>query len=88
MAQKNGWLGPARHAAALIYTSHGPIIAELMTYDDCGVTSEGQAIGGRLTALAGAENPGRRRHSFRHETSASRSGPGGRELEDLQRPLG
>lgn len=56
VAQKNGWLNDARHAAAIVYAPDGPRIVTLMTYDDRGVGLEAaRELGARVAraALAG-----------------------------------
>jgi hypothetical protein len=46
----------ARHAAGLLYTPRGPLIAVVMSYDARGVTlSHGRALGNRVAALAAGE---------------------------------
>lgn len=53
IAQKNGWLRAARHAAGIVYTRGGPRIVVLLTYDAGGVgLAEGRSLGRRLAALA------------------------------------
>jgi beta-lactamase class A len=38
IAQKNGWITTARHTAAILYTSHGPVIVVVLTYRPAGLT--------------------------------------------------
>ena len=53
IAQKNGWIRSARHAAGLIFTPEGTRIAVLLTYDRRGVSlAQGRAIGARVAAIA------------------------------------
>jgi beta-lactamase class A len=48
IAQKNGWIRSARHAAAIVYDGR-PRIVVMLTYDPGGVTlPAGRRIGGRL----------------------------------------
>ena len=53
IAQKNGWIRSARHAAGIVYAPAGPAIAVLLTYDASGVRlGTARALGGRVAALA------------------------------------
>ena len=53
IAQKNGWISTARHAAGIVYAPGGPAIAVVLTYDEDGVPlSEARATGARVAALA------------------------------------
>ncbi len=54
IAQKNGWLDDARHAAGIVYAPEGPRIAVLLTYDAGGVPiADARRIGGRVAAAGG-----------------------------------
>jgi beta-lactamase class A len=58
VAQKNGWLRSARHAAGIVYTDRGSAIAVFLSYDEAGVSlSEARSLAGRVAALA-ASLPG------------------------------
>ncbi|MGD9694692.1 MAG: serine hydrolase [Thermoleophilia bacterium] len=53
IAQKNGWLDDARHAAAILYTASGPRIAVLLTYRAGGMArSRAAALGARVAGVA------------------------------------
>jgi beta-lactamase class A len=55
VAQKNGWLRAARHAAALVYGPSGPRIVVLLAYRDGGLTrAAATRLGGRLARLGTA----------------------------------
>jgi hypothetical protein len=54
IAQKNGWLNDARHAAGIVYAPAGPRIAVLLTYDARGVPFDAaRRIGARVAAAGG-----------------------------------
>ncbi|WP_217912752.1 serine hydrolase [Miltoncostaea marina] len=53
VAQKNGWIRSARHAAGILYTPRGPVIAVVLAYDAAGVPfAAGRALGARVAAAA------------------------------------
>ena len=53
IAQKNGWIRSARHAAGIVYTDRGPAVAVVLSYDDAGVgLPEARSLGGRVSRLA------------------------------------
>ena len=55
IAQKNGWIRSARHAAGIVYTPRGPAIAVLLSYDDSGVSlPAARSLGSRVAAIASA----------------------------------
>ena len=55
VAQKNGWIRSARHAAGIVYTPRGPAIAVLLSYDASGVTlPAARSLGARVAAIAAA----------------------------------
>lgn len=53
LAQKNGWLRAARHAAGVVYAPGGPVIVVLLTYDGGGVgLARARAVGARVARAA------------------------------------
>ena len=54
IAQKNGWLNDARHAAGIVYAPEGPRITVLLTYDARGVPIDAaRRVGARVAAVIG-----------------------------------
>jgi beta-lactamase class A len=54
IAQKNGWLRAARHAAGIVYAEGGPRIVVVMTYDAAGVSlPDARVLGARVAGVAG-----------------------------------
>ncbi len=53
IAQKNGWIRAARHAAGIVYLDRGPAIVVLLTYDERGVgLARARTLGARVAAAA------------------------------------
>jgi beta-lactamase class A len=51
-AQKHGWLRSARHTAAILYGSHGPVVAVLLLYREGIRADAAQRLGRRVAAIA------------------------------------
>jgi beta-lactamase class A len=53
MAQKNGWIESARHTAAIIYASQGPVVVVVLTYRTTLTLAEAQLFARRVLAASG-----------------------------------
>jgi beta-lactamase class A len=51
-AQKHGWISSARHSAAVVYTSRGPVVVVALTYRPGVRRSEAAVLGSDLIRLA------------------------------------
>ena len=51
-AQKHGWISAARHTAAILYGSRGPVVSVVLTYRDGLSLAESQALGSKVAASA------------------------------------
>jgi beta-lactamase class A len=51
-AQKHGWISSARHSAAVVYTSRGPVVVVALTYRPGVRRSEAAVLGADLIRLA------------------------------------
>ena len=52
VAQKNGWLGSARHTAAIVYGPRGPVVVVLLTYEDALTLTTAQQLGRKVVIAA------------------------------------
>jgi beta-lactamase class A len=58
IAQKNGWLDAARHAAGILYLPEGPRIAVVLSYDARGVSLDAaRRLGARVASVKPAARP-------------------------------
>jgi len=53
-AQKQGWIGSARHSAAVVYTPRGPVVVVALTYRPGLTRASAARFGGRLVTIAEA----------------------------------
>ena len=48
VVHKAGWIGTARHDAGIVYTSRGPVVIAVMTWNPAGVGSASDALTAQL----------------------------------------
>jgi beta-lactamase class A len=53
IAQKHGWISSARHSAAIVYGSNGPVVVVVLTYKEALSLSRSQDLARRVLSAAG-----------------------------------
>ena len=54
-AQKQGWISSARHSAAIVYTSRGPVVVVALTYRPRLTRSSAARLGAALITIAAGQ---------------------------------